>query len=242
MIAAIIQARTGSTRLPNKIFKLIEGKPLIWHITERVKQAKLVDKIIIATTVNSMDDGVEQWCSENGVAVYRGSEDDVLNRYYEAAVQAKADVVIRITCDDPFKDPGVIDATVQYFLDNHFDFASNNNPPTFPEGLDVEIMTFKTLETMEQNAATDFEREHVTQYVYKNPAKFSVGNYQYEKNLSQLRWTIDTENDLQMARTVYNYLYPSEPFFTYKDILKLLEKHPEITEINQNEKRSALYN
>jgi len=242
MIAAIIQARTGSTRLPNKIFKLIEGKPLIWHITERVKRAKLVDEVIIATTTNAMDDSVEQWCNENGVAIYRGSENDVLNRYYGAAVKAKADVVIRITCDDPFKDPGVIDGTVQYFLDNQFDFASNNNPPTFPEGLDVEVMTFKTLETMEQNAATDFEREHVTQYVYKNPDKFSVGNYPYERDLSKLRWTIDTENDLEMARLVYSQLYPAKPFFTYKDILELLDKHPEITEINQNEKRSALYN
>jgi len=242
MIAAIIQARTGSTRLPNKIFKLIEGKPLIWHITERVKQAKLVDTVIIATTTNPVDDSVEQWCKENSVAIYRGSENDVLNRYYMAALEFKADVVIRITCDDPFKDPGVIDETVNYFLTHQFDFASNNNPPTFPEGLDVEVMSFKTLETMEQNAATDFEREHVTQYVYKNPEKFSVGNYPFERNLSRLRWTIDTEKDLEMARVVYSKLYPAKPFFTYKDILKLLDEQPEITEINQNEKRSALYN
>src|SRR3569623_1816495 len=203
MIAAIIQARTGSSRLPNKIFKLIEGKPLIWHITERVKRAKLVDQVIIATTINPMDDNVEEWCRQNEVAIHRGSEIDVLNRYYEAAVKFKADTVIRITCDDPFKDPEVIDETVNYFLEHKFDFASNNNPPTYTEGLDVEVMTFKALETMEQNAATDFEREHVTQYIYRNPEKFDVGNYPYERNLSKLRWTIDTDKDLEMARVVY---------------------------------------
>jgi len=242
MIAAIIQARVGSTRLPNKVFKQIEGKPLIYHVTERVKQARLVDKVIIATTTNIADDSIEQWCNENNIANYRGSENDVLNRYYNAAKLFNADVVVRITCDDPFKDPGVIDEVINCFLENNYDFASNNNPPTYPEGLDVEVMTFNTLETMEQNAATEFEREHVTQYVYKNPGSFKIGNYPYFKNMSKLRWTIDTDKDLEMARVVYKNLYTASPFFSYKDILKLIEEQPEIVEINQNEKRSALYN
>jgi len=242
MIAAIIQARTGSSRLPNKIFKLIEDKPLIGHITERVKRAKLVDRVIIATTTNPSDNSVEEWCNENNIAVYRGSENDVLNRYYSAAVAFGATVVVRITCDDPFKDPGIIDEVINYFLENELDFASNNNPPTYPEGLDVEVMSFKTLEIMEQHAETEFEREHVTQYVYKNPGLFKIGNYPYFTNLSKLRWTIDTDKDLEMARAVYARLYPQSPFFSYKDILKLIEQQPEITEINQNEKRSTLYN
>lgn len=242
MIAAIIQARVGSTRLPNKIFKLIEGKPLIYHVTERVKQARLVDKVIIATTTNQLDDSVEEWCLNNDVAIYRGSESDVLNRYYNAAKQFNADVVVRITCDDPFKDPGIIDEVISYFLENKFDFASNNNPPTYPEGLDVEVMSFEALETMEQHAATQFQREHVTQYVYQNPDKFRIGNHAYTTNISRLRWTIDTDRDLEMARAVYKKLYPTTPFFSYKDILKLIEQHPEIAEINQDEKRSALYN
>jgi spore coat polysaccharide biosynthesis protein SpsF len=242
MTAAIIQARTGSSRLPNKIFKLIEGKPLIYHITERVKRAQLLDKVIIATTNNSSDNSVEDWCNENNIAIYRGNENDVLNRYYNAAKAFDADVVVRITCDDPFKDPEIIDEVLNCFLQNECDFASNNNPPTYPEGLDVEVMSFKTLETMEQNATTEFEREHVTQYVYRNPGLFKIGNHPYFTNLSQLRWTIDTDNDLEMARKVYAQLYPKSPFFSFKDVLELTEQQPEITAINQNEKRSTLYN
>ncbi|HJP62402.1 MAG TPA: glycosyltransferase family protein [Mucilaginibacter sp.] len=242
MTAAIIQARTGSSRLPNKIFKLIEGKPLIYHITERVKRARLVDKVIIATTNNSADNSVEDWCNENNIAIYRGNENDVLNRYYNAAKAFDADVIVRITCDDPFKDPEIIDEVINHFLQNGCDFASNNNPPTYPEGLDVEVMSFKTLETMEQNAATEFEREHVTQYVYRNPGLFKIGNHPYFTNLSHLRWTIDTDNDLEMTRKVYAQLYPKSPFFSYKDVLKLTQQQPEITAINQNEKRSTLYN
>lgn len=172
MIAAIVQARMGSTRLPNKVLKDLCGRPLVWQVINRVKASRKIDKIILATTQNPNDAALENWAGENDIPCYRGSEDDVLDRFYNAARLFKADVIVRITPDDPFKDPAIIDQVIDLFEEEKLDFAYNNKPATFPEGLDTEVFSFQALERAWTEAKDPFEREHVTQYFYRHPELF----------------------------------------------------------------------
>ena len=241
-VNAIIQARCGSTRFPRKIFAEIDGKPLLWHVVNRLKAAETIDGIIVATTVNPEDDATEAWCRENGVPCFRGSSDDVLNRYYSASRAYPSDVIVRITADDPFKEPAVIDRVVRKVTEEGADLATDNNPPTFPEGLDCEAFTFAVLETMEQRAEDPFEREHVTQYVYRHPEAFRTANVAGEENLSSYRWTIDNEEDYEMVKAVYAHREnPAGGMLRMAEILEILRKYPEIAEINAGVKRSAMY-
>ena len=239
-VNAIVQARCGSTRLPEKVFALIDGKPLIWHVVMRLKQAKKVDEIIIATTDNARDDVIETWCRENNVLCFRGNEDDVLNRYYEASRHFPSDVVVRITADDPFKEPEVIDEVIDTLLDGDYDLVTNNFPPSFPEVLDCEAFYFKVLEEMEKKSEDSFEREHVTQYVYRNPDKYKIGNVACEKQLSHYRWTIDNIEDLQMVNAIYEKRH-GQGTLLMEEILDIIEKNPEISDINATVKRSDMY-
>lgn len=241
MIAAIIQARTGSTRLPNKVFKTLCGKPLIWHVTNRLKFSAKIDEIILATTLNTNDDVLEDWASENNLFCFRGDENDVLARYYRAAKYFSADTIVRITADDPFKDPFIIDEVIKLYEINKLDFAYNNNPPTFPEGLDTEVFSFEAIEKAFRNSNDPFEREHVTQYFYKNPNLFKQACLKNSIDLSYLRWTIDTQKDWDMTEIVYEKLYYTKEIFTMTDTLDLLKREPEIAKINSTVKRSAMY-
>ena len=241
MIIAIIQARLGSTRLPKKVFADIEKKPLIWHVVDRLKSSKKIDKIIIATTKNPIDNDLESWAKIEGVKLYRGSENNVLERFYFAAKQYSADIVVRITADDPFKDPVIIDRVIDNLINKKLDFCYNNNPPTFPEGLDAEVFTFNAIERAYFNCSNDFEKEHVTQYMYKNKTLFKQFNIINKKNLSNFRWTIDTKLDYEMVKQVYKHLYNPNRIFLMDDILELLDKRHEISEINKNVLRSNMY-
>lgn len=241
MKTAIIQARVGSTRLYNKIFADICGKPLIWHVVNRLTFSKQIDNIVLATTQNPLDDALESWARENKVAWFRGSETDVLDRYFRAAKEWGATVIVRVTADDPFKDPAIIDDVINIMQQVKADFAYNNNPPSFPEGLDTEVFTFKALEKAAESSCDPFEREHVTQYFYRNSNLFKQHNLSYKSNLSHMRWTIDTALDLEMAREVYRNLYKEGEIFLLDDILNLLENMPEIADINKGVKRSHMY-
>lgn len=241
MISAIVQARVGSTRFPDKIFVDLCGKPMIWHIINRLKFSKKIDNIILATTTNPLDDKLFNWANENDVNVFRGNENDVLSRFYEAANENNAGIVVRITADDPFKDPEIIDDVIEMLEKENLDFAYNNNPPSFPEGLDTEVFRFSALKNANENAKDPFEREHVTQYFYRNPDKFSHKNYSYTKDLSELRWTVDTQNDYEMVKKIYEALYKEKEIFLLKDILNYLSEHPEVTGINSNVERSLMY-
>lgn len=241
-IAAIVQARTGSTRFPNKVFANLSNKPLIWHVFNRLKSSQLINSLILATTENPNDDSLIEWANENGIFYYRGSENDVLSRYYFAAKKFNIDIIIRITADDPFKDPEIIDMIVESFIKNKLNFISNNNPPTYPEGLDVEVFDIESLELAFNNSKDSYEREHVTQYFYRNPEKFKIQNFYNFENTSNLRWTIDTEVDYKMATEVYNNLFNERNCFNYKDIIEFLKKFPKIALINKDETRSAMYN
>lgn len=241
-VNAIIQARCGSTRLPAKVFADINGKPLIWHVVDRLRHTKNIDKIIIATTISPKDDRIEEWCKENGIDFFRGSEKDVLNRYYSASEAFPSDYVVRITADDPFKEPTVIDAVITKLIDEGYDHVTNNLPPSFPEGLDCEAFKKSTLDRSEKEAKTDFEREHVTQYIYHHPEIFKIGNVSCDHQLSHLRWTIDKEVDLEMVRAVYTKRNPQNTRILLMDeILQILKDNPEVAKINSEVERSAMY-
>ncbi len=241
-VNAIIQARCGSTRFPNKVFAIIDGKPLLWHVVNRLKYANMIDDIIIATTVNTIDDRIEEWCEKESVKCFRGSEEDVLNRYYMASVAFPSDVVVRVTADDPFKEPEVIDRVIRKLIEEGFDLVTNNFPPSFPEGLDCEAFTFQVLELMEKTTRDSFEREHVTQYVYHNSDKFKIGNVKSNMQLSSYRWTIDNTEDYEMVKTVYaKRNKDSKGILLMAEILDILKENPEISKINSHVKRSAMY-
>ena len=173
------------------------------------------------------------------IKFFRGSESDVLNRFFETAKFFKADIIVRITADDPFKEPELVDKAL-HILIKKLDFVSTNNPPSFPEGLDTEVFTFKAL-SKANLLAKKFDREHVTQFFYNNPKEFKQLNFKCKKSLHHLRWTIDTLDDLKMVRLIYKKLYKKNNLFLMKDILNLLDSNPSIIKINTNVKRSFMY-
>ena len=241
-VNAIIQARCGSTRFPNKVFALIDGKPLLWHVVNRLKYATKIDDIIVATTISEKDDKIEEWCKENNVHCFRGSEENVLNRYYSASEAFPSDYVVRITADDPFKEPKVIDAVVTKLMEEGYDHVTNNLPPSFPEGLDCEAFKKSALDRSEREAETAFEREHVTQYIYHHPEIFKIGNVSNPENLSYLRWTVDKDVDFEMVKAVYAHRNPANKGILLMDeILDILKAYPEIEKINSEVERSAMY-
>ncbi len=241
-VNAIIQARCGSTRFPNKVFAPIAGKPLLWHVVNRLTYAKRIDDIIVATTVNAKDDKIEEWCHDNNIHCFRGSEEDVLNRYYSASEAFPSDYVVRITADDPFKEPKVIDAVIAKLIDEGYDHVTNNLPPSFPEGLDCEAFKKEALDYSERQAETAFEREHVTQYIYHHPEIFKIGNVSNPVNISHLRWTIDKEDDIEMVKAIYAHRSKTHKgILLMGEILQILRDNPDIERINSNVERSAMY-
>jgi spore coat polysaccharide biosynthesis protein SpsF len=241
MLTAIIQARLSSTRFPRKVFAEICYKPLIWHVTERLKWSKSIARIILATTTNTNDDELFYWAKDNNIDVFRGSEEDVLARYYHAASEYKAVSILRVTSDDPFKDPDIIDQVYKLYTDEKLEFAYNNNPPTFPEGLDTEIFSYNAIEKAFYESTDPYEREHVTQFFYRHPELFSQKNFSFISDLSNLRWTIDTLEDFSLVTEIYNNLYKENAIFKFGDILKLIEDNPHLSEINNKVQRSAMY-
>ena len=243
-ISAIVQARTGSTRLPNKIFKELCGKPILWHVINRLSYSKLIKQIIIATTNLSEDDKVEEFCKTNNILFYRGSSDDVLSRYYEAAKKFNADLIIRITSDCPVIDPQIIDKMTNNFFDFYekekIDYMSNTIIRTFPRGLDAEIFPFNVLEKTHLEAKQDYEREHVTPYIYQHPEIFKIKNFTCEKDYSFYRWTVDTIEDFKLIEKIYEALYKENDIFYFEDILKLFEEYPDLININKDVKQKRL--
>jgi spore coat polysaccharide biosynthesis protein SpsF len=248
-VIGIVQARVGSTRLPRKVLKDIVGKPLLWHVINRLKKAKLIDEIVVATTTKEEDEPIIKLAKDNDVKSYAGSEEDVLDRYYQAAKIHKADVIVRVTADCPLLDPDVVDKVIKYFLGNDFDYVSNADnvggrkvrKPTYPDGLDTEVFSFDALERAWKEAKMSFEREHVTPYIWKHPEIFKVGSVKCNEDLSHMRWTVDYEEDLMFVREVYKRLYRKGEIFHMKDILTLLRAHSELMDINRKIVRNEGY-
>ncbi len=240
-VVAIIQARTGSTRLPNKIFLKLANASLLSHVVNRLKPSKEIDKIVIATTTSLKDNSVEEWCLNNSLDYFRGSENNVLERYYHAAKKFNADIIIRVTADDPFKDYRLIDQAVKILKEKNYDFVCNNNPVSFPEGLDVEVLSMDALSKSFFNSTSNFEKEHVTQYIHRNKSRFKIFNIKNFKDLSSFRWTIDTEDDYLFTIEIYNRLFDTNSIFLTEDIYQILDKNPQLLQINNEVKKSDLY-
>lgn len=239
---AIIQARMGSTRLPGKILMDIEGRTMLERIIERVSAAKAITQVVVATTTEEDDDTVAAFVQNmTTCGIYRGSVNDVLTRYYEAAVLFKADVVVRVTADDPLKDPGIIDLAVETLLaDKQLDYCSNTLQPSYPEGLDIEVFHFSALEKAFSEAKLPSEREHVTPYIWKNPGIFNVRNFTYEKDLSAWRWTVDKPEDMAFMRRVFAE-FNNNPLISYEEVIRFLEHNPEVVKINEGTIRNEGY-
>lgn len=242
-VLAIIQARMGSTRLPSKaLIPIVNGKGALELMLERVSKADSIDRIIVATTIAKGDDKLVELCKNLGFEVFRGSKDDVLDRYYQAANSfGKPDVIVRLTGDCPFHDPVVIDKVVRFFLDSDFDYVCNIDPPTYPDGLDCEVFSFVALENAWLNAALKSEREHVTPYIRKNPAIFKKGNVKNKEDFSGKRWTLDNEEDLQFLKEVYGYLYDRGKLFSMQEVLQYLQENPAVEQLNSHIARNEGY-
>jgi spore coat polysaccharide biosynthesis protein SpsF len=234
MIVAIIQARMGSTRLPGKVLLEVQGQPLLGHVVQRVKQAKMVEQVVVATSEASSNEAIVDFCQQAGVLCFRGSENDVLDRYYQAAKWIQADLIVRVTADCPLIDPTVIDRVVSAHLQGAYDYTSNTLERTYPDGLDTEVFTFAALSRAWQEAKLLSEREHVTPYIWKHDEIFTIQQVTQSQDWSQLRWTVDEPEDLTFAQAVYRHLrYQPERTFLMEDVIELLKAQPELAEINQ---------
>ena len=240
-IVAIIQARTDSTRFPKKVLADVLGKPMIAHLIERVKKSKLIDQLVLATTTRKIDDPITDVAKENKINIFRGNFEDVLDRYYKAAKKYQADIVVRITGDCPLIDPHIVDQVIQYFLENKYDYVTNTLEPTYPDGLDVEVFSFKALEIAWKEAQLLSEREHVTPYIVNHPEKFRISNVRNTADLSNLRWTVDRKEDLEFVKEIFKRLYKEKTMFHMQDILELLQKYPDLKEINAGIQRNEGY-
>ena len=237
-IVTVIQARTGSTRLPNKVLLPLADQPLLYRMFERVKLSKNAGTIVVATTEEPTDDVIEKLCEKFDINLYRGHTTDLIDRHYQVGKIYSADAVVKIPSDCPLIDPEIIDKVIGFYtqLKGEFDYVSNLHPATYPDGNDVEIMSFDALEDAWNNATRELEREHTTPYFWENPDKFRIGNVVWETGLDYsmtYRFTIDYQEDYQFIKRVYDELYPSKPDFSLKDILNLLNKNPEIKKINE---------
>ncbi len=233
-VVAIIQARVGSTRLPGKVLKKLVGQPMLVRVINRTRRAKTLDAVVVATTRQPVDDAIVRLCEERGWPFFRGSEEDLLDRYYQAALAFEADVVVRITSDCPLIEPEIIDRVVNEFLSSYpeVEYVSNSLERTFPRGLDGEVMSFDALEKAWQEDNNPAWREHVTPYLRRHPEKFKIRNVANDVDYSHMRWTVDTIEDLTFIRKIYNHFHSDE--FSWKDVILLLERNPEWLEINRH--------
>jgi spore coat polysaccharide biosynthesis protein SpsF len=237
-ILAILQARMSSTRLPNKVLLPVLGEPMLARQIERLRRSQRIDQLVVATSAASTDDPVEELCKKLGVPCHRGSLDDVLDRFEQAAKPYEPQHVVRLTADCPLTDPQLIDQLIDRHLATGADYSTNANPPTYPDGLDAEVMHYAVLHIAWREAQRKAEREHVTLYIASQPERFFIERLQNDVDLSALRWTVDEPDDLELVERIYAALYPKKPDFTTRDILKLLEKQPELRTLNTSHRRN----
>ncbi|MBT0663929.1 glycosyltransferase family protein [Geobacter pelophilus] len=240
---AIIQARMGSTRLPGKVLKSVLGKPMLWHIVNRVRKAEGVDEVVVATSDLSADEQIRQFCSENGIPFFGGSETDVLDRFYRAAKEHNADPVLRITGDCPFADPVIIGKLIRMYREGNHDHigvatgagALYLEQGRFPDGLDAECFSFASLEKAWKEATHGSDREHVTPYIWRNKDIFRTGFLMCDcGDYSHFRWTVDNDADFALVTKIYETLYSDNHVFLMDDVITLLKERPDLSEMNSD--------
>ena len=237
-ISVIIQARMGSTRLPGKVLKDISGRPVLWHVINRIKKSKYISKIIVATTDNKEDIKIYEYCNKNNINVFRGSSEDVLDRYYKCAKEYDCKNIVRITADCPLHDALVIDKVVESYLEKKYDYVSNTFKYTYPDGLDTEIFSFNVLKDAWENAKLLSEREHVTPYIRKN-SKYRKSNILADKKYPVYRLTLDYDEDYNFIKSIYKGIGKLD--FSLDDVIEFLNKNLELLRLNGNYKINEGY-
>jgi len=232
-IGCIIQARMGSSRLPGKVMKRLDGKnPMLFYVITQMKHCKLLNKIVVATTNEKIDDQIVKYVQKLGVDCFRGNTLDVLDRHYQCAKKYSISAIVRISSDNPLTDPQIVDSVIEKFNSNSYDYVTTWPPITYPQGTNVEIFGFKALENAWHEAKRPSEREHMSPFFFNNKSKFKIFQIKYSKNLSHLRWTVDRENDLEFVRAVVSKI-KKRPILL-GDILNLLSREPDLIEINKD--------
>lgn len=239
-VILIIQARMGATRLPGKVLKAVMGKPLLSYLVERLKRVKKVDQLVLATTTNPSDDVLMEFCVKEHLPFFRGSEENVLDRFLQTARIYKGEVIVRITADCPLIDPAIVDEAIDFFLNHPYDYVSDVLTRTYPRGMDVEVFSISSFEKVAKEAQREDEKEHVTPYYLRHPEQFKLGQVTSKENNSHLRLTVDTPEDFTLIKTLLEELYPKNRKFTLEDILKTLKAHPEWVQINAHVKQRIL--
>jgi len=235
-VVVIAQARMMSERLPGKALMSVNGKPLLGYLIDRINKAKFCHELWIATTTNKPDDHIIEYCNKRNIQTFRGSENDVLDRYYGAAIASKADVIVRITADCPLIDPLIVDLIVGYYLDNalKYDYVSNVLERTFPRGMDVEVFSLECLQRAHKEATSNWDKEHVTPYIYSNPEKFRLKNIKNSSDESHHRWTVDTKEDFFLVRNILEVSSCKKEHLVLNEILMLMKRNPDWTKINND--------
>jgi spore coat polysaccharide biosynthesis protein SpsF len=242
---AVVQARMTSSRLPGKILMNIAGRPMLRYELERLRKIRLIDEIVVATTKNEADDPVADFCAGCGARVFRGSERDVLSRYYEAARAFEAGAVVRFTADCPLVDPILSERVIRHYLDHssEVDYCSvdvKDTPRPYPRGTDTEIFSMSALTDAHGEAASAPEREHVTLFIYSRPSRYRVWRASAERDLSRYRLTVDTPEDFALVERIIEELYPVNPDFTLSDIINLLDENPALARINDSVRQKKI--
>lgn len=238
-VLGVLQARMSSTRLPGKVLERVEDAPMIVRQIERLRRSSLIDELVVATSQDATDDELAIVLGEYDIEVYRGELSDVLARYLGAIQRRDPHAVVRLTADCPLTSALVVDQVISKFLENDADYASNTLTPTFPDGLDVEVVRPEALRWLGENSQDRNEREHVTLGIYRRPELFKLLNVRDHRDNSRLRWTVDDAEDLEFVRWVYSMLYPTKPEFEYQDVLDLIEGIPERSRTSAHAKRNA---
>jgi spore coat polysaccharide biosynthesis protein SpsF len=230
----------GSTRLPGKVLTKLGGMTVLARVVTRLRRAKMIDEVIVATTDLTNDDPIVEECADLGVAYFRGSESDVLDRYYQAAKAFRAEAIVRITSDCPLIDPQLVDEMVQMFISSEADHASNVIPRTYPRGLDAEAFTAEALAWAWLEAREPHQREHVTPYLYEHPEIFEMASASADTDYSQYRWTLDTPEDLELIRAIYSH-FGNRDEFHWQEVLALMKREPDLAELNSHVIQKAVY-
>lgn len=236
---AIIQARMGSSRLPGKVLMDLGGGTVLARVVRRLERSQQISRVVVATTSAPVDQAIVSECERLQVPCFRGSEDDVLDRYYQAARLYPAGAVARITSDCPLIDPQLVDETIRVFRDEQADYASNVFPRTYPRGLDTEVFTCAALERAWREAREPYQREHVSPYLYQHPERFRLASVSGDVDHSHYRWTVDTPGDLELLRTIYSRFDNCDDFH-WQDVIALMEREPELAELNSQVLQKSL--
>lgn len=238
-VVAIVQARMNSRSIPGKVMREIYGKPMLFHVVNRLKASELIDEIAVATSIDPTDSVIENWCTDNGIACVRGSLDDVLGRYFIAAKSLEAKTIVRVTAECPLIDPRLVDRIISRFSEGGYDHVCVDS--SFPEGLDAEVFSFEALELAYTDAIMASERRHVTPYIWKRPQVFRLSTVSSHENLSFMRWTVDDERDFVFVQSVFKGLGKEDKVFGTEEILDFLRAHPGLNKLNAGTRRNEAY-